>query len=133
MLVYLIAWVAAAIVFLGLDALWFWRTVPRFYKPIIGEIMRPRFSLPPAIAFYTIYCCAIVYFAVRMGLEDDSLWSATFNGALLGFFAYATFDLSNQAILRSWTTKLSIVDMAWGAFATAVASGAAYGAASILS
>lgn len=132
MLAYVIAWIVAAIAFLALDALWFSWSVPRFYKPVIGEIMRPRFSLQPAIAFYVIYVSAIVYFGVRTGLEDASLASATLNGALLGLFAYATFDLSNHAILRVWSTKLSVVDMTWGTAATALASGVAYEAASLV-
>jgi uncharacterized membrane protein len=132
MLAYVVAWVVAAIAFPALDALWFSWSVSRFYKPIIGEIMRPKFSLAPAIAFYVIYASAIVYFGVRIGLQDASLASAALNGALLGFFAYATFDLSNQAILRVWSTKLSVVDMAWGTVATATASAIAYEVASLL-
>ncbi len=132
MLVYLIAWIVAAVAFLALDALWFSWSVPRFYKPIIGEIMRPKFSLAPAVAFYVIYVSAIVYFGVRVGLEEANLSSAALNGALLGFFAYATFDLSNQAILRVWSTKLSVVDMAWGTVATAITSGIAYEVASLV-
>lgn len=133
MLVYLIAWIVAAVAFLALDALWFSWSVPRFYKPIVGEIMRPKFNLGPAIAFYVIYTSAIVYFGVRIGLQDTSLASAALNGALLGFFAYATFDLSNQAILRAWSTKLSVVDIGWGTVATAAASAIAYSVASLVS
>lgn len=133
MLVYIIAWVVAAAVFLALDSLWFARMVPRFYRPIIGQIMRPTPNLTAAAAFYLIYVSGILFFAVTPGLEQASASKAMFNGALLGFFAYATFDLSNHAILRVWSTKLTLVDMAWGTFATALASGAAYTAASALS
>ena len=54
-----------------------------------------------------------MYFAVRPGLAAESLRTAALNGALFGFFAYATYDLTNQATVRNWTT-LSLVDMAWG-------------------
>jgi len=130
MLTYIIAWVVTAAVFLGLDTLWFARMVPRFYRPIMGEIMRPTPNLVAATAFYLIYVSGIVFFAVEPGLEHASAVTAMQNGAILGFFAYATFDLSNHAIMRAWSTKLTIVDMAWGTFATALASGAAYTAAS---
>jgi len=43
-------------------------------------------------------------------------------GALLGFFAYATYDLTNLATLRGWSPTLAIVDMAWGTFITALAA-----------
>lgn len=132
MLTFLIAWVVAAAVFLGLDTLWFARMVPRFYRPIMGEIMRPAPNLTAAGAFYVIYVSGMIYFAVAPGLAEASATKAMLNGAILGFFGYATFDLSNHAIMRAWSTKLTLVDMAWGTFATALASGAAYTAASAL-
>jgi uncharacterized membrane protein len=39
--------------------------------------------------------------------------------------AYATYDLTNLATLKGWSTTIVWVDIAWGAFATAVASAAA--------
>jgi uncharacterized membrane protein len=39
-------------------------------------------------------------------------------GAAFGFFAYATYDLTNLATLRGWSLTLSIVDVAWGTFVT---------------
>lgn len=132
MLAYIIAWVVGAAVFLGLDTLWFARMVPRFYRPIMGEIMRPTPNLAAAAAFYIIYVSGMIFFAVTPGLEQNSAATAMLNGAILGFFAYATFDLTNHAVMRAWSTKLTLVDMAWGTFATALASGAAYTAAAAL-
>ncbi len=133
MLAYLIGWVVAAAVFLGLDCLWFSQMAPRFYRPIIGTIMRPQPNLVAATAFYLIYVCAIMFFAVAPGLAEASVSKAMLNGAIFGFVAYATFDLSNHAIMRAWSTKLTIVDMAWGTFATSLTAGAAYTAAAALS
>ena len=47
------------------------------------------------------------------------------NGALLGGLCYVTFDLTNQTVMKVWATRSSIADIAWGAFATAVAAAAA--------
>ena len=33
---------------------------------------------------------------------------------MFGFFAYATYDLTNLATLMNWPVGLSILDMAWG-------------------
>ena len=41
-------------------------------------------------------------------------WQAALWGALFGFFAYMTYDLSNLATLRGFTTAFAIVDIAWG-------------------
>ena len=42
------------------------------------------------------------------------------NGALLGALCYATFDLTSQAVMKVWATKISMLDIMWGAFATGV-------------
>ena len=52
----------------------------------------------------------------------SSLQSVLLYGALFGFFAYATYDLTNLATLRVWSPTLAIVDMAWGTFITAIAA-----------
>ena len=46
-------------------------------------------------------------------------------GALFGFFCYMTYDLTNQATMRVWSTKVTLMDIAWGTVATGIAAGAA--------
>ena len=41
-------------------------------------------------------------------------------GALFGFFAYATYDLTNQATLIVWSTRITLIDITWGTFITAL-------------
>ncbi|MBN8606349.1 MAG: DUF2177 family protein [Caulobacterales bacterium] len=123
---YLIAWISTGLVFAIADAIWLSQAVPRVYKPMIGELLRPDISWPAAIAFYFIYVCGIVYFAVAPALAKQSLSVAFINGALLGMIAYATYDLTNQATLKIWDWRLTLIDMAWGACATALAASASY-------
>ena len=49
--------------------------------------------------------------------------------ALFGFFAYATYDLTNLATLRDWPLRLSLIDLAWG---TVVSTAAAAGGKSAM-
>ena len=44
--------------------------------------------------------------------------------ALFGFFAYATYDLTNLATLKDWPLGLSLIDMAWGTLVSALAASA---------
>ena len=69
-----------------------------------------------------------MYFAVRPGLAAESLRTDALNGALFGFFAYATYDLTNQATVRNWTTTLSLADMAWGTVLSAAAAAIGFAA-----
>jgi uncharacterized membrane protein len=130
MLTYIVAWIATAVAFLGLDATWLSTMSSRIYKPVMGEAMRPSPDFGAAGVFYLIYVSAIAFFAVAPALEKESLSKALINGALLGFVAYATYDLSNQATLKFWELKLTLVDMTWGTFATAAAAGIAYAVSS---
>jgi uncharacterized membrane protein len=54
------------------------------------------------------------------------------NGALFGFFAYATYDLTNMATLKVWSLQLTLVDMAWGTALTAMSASAGALAAGLL-
>lgn len=46
-------------------------------------------------------------------------------GALFGFFCYMTYDLTNHATMKIWSTKVTLLDIAWGSVATGLAAGAA--------
>ena len=117
------AYAAAAVVFGALDAMWLRWAAPALYRPALGELLAPGFRLVPALIFYALYIAAVVWFAVRPGVALGIPY-AVFNGALLGAICYATYDLTNQATLKVWPTAITLIDIAWGAAATALASGA---------
>lgn len=121
---WIVAVVAVALVFGALDAVWLSWAGPNFYRPKLGDLLADSFRMAPALVFYAAYVAAVVWFAVRPGLANG-IASAALNGALLGAICYATYDLTNQATLRNWSTTVTIADIAWGAFATAVAASAA--------
>lgn len=122
---WIIAYIAAAIAFGILDAMWLSWAGPNFYRPRIGEVMAESFKGAPAAVFYVIYIAGMVWFAVRPGLASGSVATAVLNGALLGGLCYATYDLTSQAVLKQWSTTVTVADIAWGAFATAAAAGIA--------
>lgn len=121
---WIIAYVAAAVAFGALDSVWLRWAGPNLYRPVIGEIMADNFRVGAAVAFYLIYIAGMVWFAIRPGIAAGSVGTAALNGALLGALCYATFDLTSQAVMKTWATHISLADMAWGAFATAVAASA---------
>ena len=128
---WIVAFVAAAIAFGVLDALWLGWAGDNFYRPRLGDMLADSFRMAPALIFYVAYIAGIVWFAVRPGLAGG-VGTAALNGALLGALCYATYDLTNQATLRQWSTTVTIADICWGAFATAVAASVATFAATKL-
>ncbi len=121
---WIVAAITAALVFGALDAVWLSWAGPNFYRPRLGEVLADSFRMMPALVFYAACIAAIVWFAVRPGLSLG-IGAAALNGALLGAICYATYDLTNQATMRTWSTTVTVADIAWGAFATAVAAAAA--------
>ena len=73
---------------------------------------------PPVL----LYLAGMMWFGVKPGLESGNWTVALLNGALLGALCYATFDLTSQAVFKVWATKISIMDICWGAFATGTTS-----------
>lgn len=121
---YVVAYLSTAVAFAVLDFIWLSLAVERIYRPAIGSILADKVAPVPAVAFYLIYVAGMVVFAVSPALRSGSVSTALIYGALFGVFAYATYDLTNMATLKVWSLKVTLVDMAWGAFASAVAAGA---------
>jgi len=121
---YIVAYLSTLIVFVAIDFIWLSSMADRLYRPMLGDLLAPNFQLAPAVAFYLIYAAGLTFLAVRPGLVLGSLSTAILYGAALGFTAYATYDLTNQSTLRNWSTTLTIADLIWGTFLSAVAAGA---------
>jgi len=123
---WIIGYAAAGVVFLVLDLIWLSTVGRALYWPALGSIFSERVNIPAAAAFYLLYLLGILVLAVQPGLRAQSLLTACGMGAMLGLIAYATYDLTNLATLKTWSVKVAIVDMAWGSILTAIAAGAAY-------
>jgi uncharacterized membrane protein len=131
MLKWIAAYIGTAVAFAAIDFVWLTTMTERFYKPVLGPIMKPQTDMVAAVLFYVIYIGGIVFFAVAPALKEGAWTRAALNGAVLGFVAYATYDLTNQATLAVWQTKLTVVDLIWGTVLTTAAATAGYLAATL--
>ncbi len=122
---YALAYAVAAVVFLALDIVWLTMMGKRLYEGEIGQLLARDVRLIPAVAFYVLYVAGIVFFAVRPALASGQWTTALLNGVVLGLVAYATYDLTNQATMSVWSTKVTLADLAWGMFLTGAAATAA--------
>ena len=122
MLRYVIAYVATAIVFAGMDFCWLSLAAPRLYKPELGDQIIDGVRIVPAVLFYALYMVGVTVLCVAPALDSGNWSKATINGAVLGIAAYAAYDLTNQATLRVWSTKVTVADLAWGLVATAISA-----------
>ena len=121
----IIAFVATAVAFAGVDFIWL-TNAQGLYRPALNEVLSPTVNFGAAIAFYVIYITGVTVMAVIPALKAGGLRTAAGKGAMLGLFAYATYDLTNQATLKVWFTHITLADMAWGTFLTATAAAAGW-------
>ena len=117
---------ATLIAFVVIDFVWLSLAAERLYRPTLREILLDGFRFAPAVVFYLVYAAGLVTLAVRPGLAAGSVRLVFQNGAIFGFCAYATYDLTNQATLRNWTTSLTLADIAWGTILSASAAVAGF-------
>lgn len=125
-MVYVAAYVTALVVFVGVDFVWLSSVGAALYRATLGDLLAPNVRLAPAIVFYLAYPVALVILAVAPALAADSWLRAAGLGAVLGAIAYATYDLTNFATLRTWSLQITVLDIAYGTVASAAAAVAAY-------
>jgi len=101
-------------VFFIIDLIWLGVVARGFYQKNLKFILSPNVNWTAAIIFYLMYIAGILIFAVVPGVAKDSLRHAALWGALFGFFTYATYDLTNLALLKDWPLNIVIVDILWG-------------------
>ncbi|SON55638.1 putative membrane protein [Hartmannibacter diazotrophicus] len=118
---YLISFVATALAFLGLDAIWLSVMASRLYRPKLGSMLADTFNLPAAAVFYVLYIFGLTFFVLTPALASGRWQTAALYGALFGLVAYGTYDLTNQATLKDWPVLITIVDLCWGMFVTSAA------------
>jgi uncharacterized membrane protein len=129
---YAVAYIATAVVFLGLDALWLSRVALGMYRRELGSLLLDKPNLPIAAAFYLLYVAGIVILAIVPTLGEGGWVKALLLGAVLGLVAYGTYDITNLSTLKGWSVKLALIDIAWGMVLTAVAATIGWWAASAL-
>jgi uncharacterized membrane protein len=118
---FLAAYALTALAFLALDAAWLTAMADWLYRPAIGHLMRAHSDPLAAAAFYLVYFCGLVFFAVLPAMR---VHDAAARGALFGLVAYATYDLTNQATILGWPWHVTLADLGWGTVASACACAA---------
>jgi uncharacterized membrane protein len=110
--------VAIAATTLVLDLTWLGAIAKPIYDAL-GPLKRETPFMPAAVLFYAMYVVAIFGYAVR---PAQTYGDAARRGAALGFVAYATYELTNWAVLQGWPALLVPIDILWGVVLTTAAA-----------
>lgn len=121
MLKYAGVYLAVFLTMFIIDMVWLRVIAVSWYQQGMAEHLAESPNLVAAAAFYLLFPIGLMIFAI-LPVESASLMKVAITGALFGFFAYATYDLTAMAVLKNWPVGLSILDMAWGTLVSGVAS-----------
>lgn len=120
----LLAYIAGLVVFVALDAIWLSLMGPS-YRAVMGDMLASSVRPAPAALFYLLDTLGIMIFVARPGRRQGAPWVVA-HGALFGLFTYATYDLTNFAVLKNWSVGLTIEDIIWGMVVTTIVSTVAW-------
>ena len=113
--------VVAFLVFMVIDIAYLGFIGRKFVQSQLGHLMGPT-NWPIAILFYIQFIFGLIYFVIDPALAIGDPNEAFVNGILYGFFMYATYELTNYAILKKWPAGFVIPDIIWGTFLSASVS-----------
>jgi uncharacterized membrane protein len=115
---YVVLYLATLVVLMALDFLFLGILAKGLFVARVGDMLG-EVGAAPAILFYLVYVVGVLIF---VSADARGPHSTLLYGALFGLFCYATFDLTALALLKHWSWAVAVVDVSWGAVATAVAS-----------
>lgn len=118
----------ALFLFLSIDLIWMTWSGPQLYQIEIGHLLADKPKLIPALLFFSLYIFSLGVFVIFPSLKRDemSTWTVAVLGALFGATAYATFDLTNLALIKNYSLKVAVIDIVWGALLSAIVSVCTY-------
>ena len=122
MLSWMLIWAIAAVIMLAIDMVWLMGIGRGFYVQEIGDILLEKPNLLAALAFYILYSIGVMVIVIAPAIEAESAMRALIYGVLFGLVAYGTYDLTNLAVMKGFTTKIALIDMVWGGLITGFVS-----------
>ena len=114
--------IATGAIFLIADAVMLSTVIKPIFEQHLGDTLLDGIRPLPALLFYITYMVGVVWFAGWPALRDGVPVMALVNGAILGFVAYGTYELTSWTVMRDWHPSMVAADMAWGATLTAISA-----------
>lgn len=101
-------------IFFILDLIWITLAAKDLFQKQVGSLMKPDVNWIAAFILYMLLVTGLVLLVIIPSIEKNSWRHAALYGALFGLVTYATYDLTNLAILKNWPLGMALIDLAWG-------------------
>lgn len=119
---YLVGYATTLVVLVVVDMVWLGVIAKQMYRNGIGHLMAEKSNWFAVGLFYPVFAPSLMVFAVIPHQAATRSSKTMVAAAMFGFFAYATYDLTNLGTLRGWPWQLSLIDTVWGTAMSATAA-----------
>ena len=107
------------VTFLVLDALWITQVASPWMKKAVPHLMSATPNWLAAVAFYLLYLGILLALFLIPGINNKvGYQTIAFQSFLFGLACYATYDLTNLAVMKGFPLSMALADMIWGATVT---------------
>jgi len=120
-------------VFLAIDFLWLGLVAKPFYRRHLAHFFAEEVNWAAAFLFYALFVFGLMILVIFPALKADQTLRALSLGVLYGLVTYATFDLTNLALLKDWPVAVVVVDILWGMVLSGIVATSGYWIAKWLS
>lgn len=114
MRLYIFHYLIVLAIFLVIDFAWLSTAGRTIYVSEIGSLLRDRPNYLVAFLFYALFALGLLVFVIEPAVLAGLSKQVLVMGGFFGLVAYATYDLTNLATLKGFTTKIALIDMLWG-------------------
>ena len=112
-------YLAGIVVFLILDAIMISQVILPMFRRHVWYLMGDV-DMMAAMIFYLCYIGILYFIAVQPYLSAWHSHDVLKMGALFGFGAYLTYELTSKSFTKGWSYEMVIVDSLWGMILTAI-------------
>ncbi len=105
-----------------IDLIWLSVIAKPVYQQGIGHLMAAEPNLIYAGLFYLVYVLGLLWFAIKPNSALPGIKRVFVAGATVGFLVYASYDLTNLALLKDWPLGLSLMDISWGTLLSGISA-----------
>lgn len=116
------AYITIILVMFVLDLVWLSILAEPLYQTGIGHLMAAKPNLIFAGLFYLVYALGLMRFALIPNIAVNGFKTTFASAAIFGFFVYASYDLTNLALLKDWPLRLSMIDITWGTILSGISA-----------
>src|SRR5690348_333293 len=96
----------ALVAFVVLDMVWLGLVANGLYRRILGGLLRDSPNIAAAVAFYALFLVGLTFFVIEPNVDDGTVGEALLQGGLFGLVTYATWDLTNLAVIKDFPAKI---------------------------